>query len=400
MDLDIIILIHNQLDVTKLCLKSIEEYTKVKYRVVVVDNNSNYTSEKWIRAFCKKNKIKLKYIKNKKNLGVSKGWNIGLRESSAEYIAILNNDIIVTPDWEINLIFTLHNLPDSLLAYPNSMQGDFTEENLIKDLKFSFGIEETEVFAGYCFIMKRRCLEEIGYFDERFTPFLCEDTDYAFRLLLNNTPSIKVYSSFILHFRSKTLDTVDYEDIREKNRNKLIDKYKEELKVDINKTKFKEQKQLIIKKINKRIMFLFDSIDKIIKIKMKEEKEIIKPKKEVVIDDNKINKKIMVIKKMYRIISPINFPSDKSMEHGTSKLFVEIPAWAKGNPRFVIEKTEVKIEEEEKTPSQTKSKTPKKIVKKKRKSTKKSETNFVCNLCKFKAKSKFGLQVHKRRKHS
>ena len=99
MKLDIITLIHNELNVTKTCLKSIKEYTKVKYRIIVVDNNSTDNSENWIRRFCKKNDITLHYIKNKTNRGVPKGWNQGLKHSTAENIAIINNNIVVTPNW-------------------------------------------------------------------------------------------------------------------------------------------------------------------------------------------------------------------------------------------------------------------------------------------------------------
>ena len=44
-----------------------------------------------------------------------------------------------------------------------------------------------------------------------------------------------------------------------------------------------------------------------------------------------------ITKTMYRITSPLNFPSTTHMEHGTVGLFKEVPDWAKNNPSVVIE---------------------------------------------------------------
>ena len=45
----------------------------------------------------------------------------------------------------------------------------------------------------------------------------------------------------------------------------------------------------------------------------------------------------IIIKKFYRICSPLNFRPDPNIGHGTYKMYKEVPKWAKNNPRVVVE---------------------------------------------------------------
>ncbi len=51
------------------------------------------------------------------------------------------------------------------------------------------------------------------------------------------------------------------------------------------------------------------------------------------------------MKKVYKITSPLNFRSDLNIKHGSFKYFLNIPDWARNNPRIVIETEEVKTDE-------------------------------------------------------
>ena len=50
----------------------------------------------------------------------------------------------------------------------------------------------------------------------------------------------------------------------------------------------------------------------------------------------------MKLKKVYRITSPSNFPTDPNIEHGTSIMYVKIPKWAKDNSMVCIDELDVK----------------------------------------------------------
>ncbi|MFA5396052.1 MAG: glycosyltransferase family A protein [Methanogenium sp.] len=67
------------------------------------------------------------------------------------------------------------------------------------------------------------------------------------------------------------------------------------------------------------------------------EKIVEKQKEEKV----EIKKQPIYMKTMYKVTSPSNFRQDPNMIQGESKLFAEVPEWAKNNPRLVVEKVEV-----------------------------------------------------------
>ena len=53
---------------------------------------------------------------------------------------------------------------------------------------------------------------------------------------------------------------------------------------------------------------------------------------------------------MWKITSPLSFPSDKHIKHGSIKYEYTLPTWAKNNPYVVVEQVDIieKLEEDKK----------------------------------------------------
>lgn len=96
-----VILHYKTADDTIECIKSIEMLNGKAY-IVVVDNASNNGSIEKVEKICNQYD-NIHIIKNNENLGFAAGNNVGFRyaknEVGADFIAVLNNDIIV-PDKE------------------------------------------------------------------------------------------------------------------------------------------------------------------------------------------------------------------------------------------------------------------------------------------------------------
>lgn len=90
--LSIIIVNYNGIKYLDDCLNSIINICKnISYEIIFVDNASNDNSLKYISE----NYPQVIAIENKENLGFAAGNNIGVANSSGEYILLLNNDTIL-----------------------------------------------------------------------------------------------------------------------------------------------------------------------------------------------------------------------------------------------------------------------------------------------------------------
>lgn len=101
----IVILTHNKLDYTKLCIESIRTYTKPdQYELIVVDNASTDGTVAWLRG-----QPDIKVVWNQHNEGFPRGCNQGIEISTGDNILLLNNDTVVTANWLEQLTTALYS---------------------------------------------------------------------------------------------------------------------------------------------------------------------------------------------------------------------------------------------------------------------------------------------------
>src|SRR5208337_1157536 len=77
------------------CLSSLQNQTLSNFEIIVVDNGSRDGSADFIR----KEFPQVKLIEFMENRGFAEGCNTGIRVSAGRYIAVLNNDTEVEPQW-------------------------------------------------------------------------------------------------------------------------------------------------------------------------------------------------------------------------------------------------------------------------------------------------------------
>lgn len=202
--LSIIILNWNSGDDLTACLASIADNTGIKNKeIIVVDNGSTDGSE--LAAMRKHPEIHL--VKNSKNLGVSMARNQGLEISRGEYALILDVDTEVKPGAIDQLVADMEKHPEvglagaKLVFHDGSLQYSCREfptivsKLLFRRLPSLFGrfLRKEEyldwnhnrpAYVGYvigaCQIIRRKCLEELGFLDERIF-YGPEDIDYCLR---------------------------------------------------------------------------------------------------------------------------------------------------------------------------------------------------------------------------
>lgn len=192
----IIILNWNGWEDTVECLESLKKNTYPNYEMIVVDNSSERNDADILE---KKYKDYIKVIRNKQNLGFAGGCNVGISYAlgqQADYVFIVNNDVVATPDILNHLVAVAQQADASIVGArvlnEKGTQILFAGSHWPTQLFFGSKTSQTypdqpfwpSRYAQGCALFLRKDLlkqrfAECGHFlDPRFFMY-CEETDFC-----------------------------------------------------------------------------------------------------------------------------------------------------------------------------------------------------------------------------
>jgi GT2 family glycosyltransferase len=209
----IIIPTFNKLDLTKKCLDAISSNSKGDFEVIVVDNASSDGTPDYL----KKEKRIISTL-NKKNLGFSKGNNIGAKKAKGETLVFLNNDTEVQKGWleSIEKVFEKEKnvgavgvkllFPDGLIQHAGVT---FSEDHVPRHIYYREKADDPKVnkqrefkaVTAACIAIPKKVFEEVGGFDESFVNGL-EDVDLCLRIKEKGYRILYTPESVVLHHES------------------------------------------------------------------------------------------------------------------------------------------------------------------------------------------------------
>ncbi|MGE7020673.1 glycosyltransferase family 2 protein [Solibacillus cecembensis] len=211
------IVTYNSAKYIKTCLDSVMSQSYPIDEIIIVDNNSTDNIEGILSEY-----QEITYIKNSNNTGFSGGHNQALKQSSSEYVLVLNPDIILDKDYIRNIILTISEKEDVGLAtgilYRNlaSRIIDSTGINMKKnrravdrgsgEVDSGQYNDQTSVFgvSGAAAIYKREMINSITidgeFFDESFFAYK-EDVDVSWRALIAGWTAYFVHDAVAQHDR-------------------------------------------------------------------------------------------------------------------------------------------------------------------------------------------------------
>tara|TARA_B110000211_G_scaffold143658_2_gene163985 strand:- start:145 stop:978 length:834 start_codon:yes stop_codon:yes gene_type:complete len=148
------------------CLQSIDD----KYKVIVVENSSNYPFKDEIEN----NFPNVECLITGENLGYAKGNNLGLSKIKSKYALILNPDCILEKNTIPNFFNTAKKL-DSFAIIGPAHESKQNANNAINS------VLEVESAKGFAMFLNLDEFSEIGFFDSNFFIYL-EEIDLCKRL--------------------------------------------------------------------------------------------------------------------------------------------------------------------------------------------------------------------------
>jgi len=175
-------------------------------KLIIINNGSN--SENTLNLWQLSKNKQIDVIHHPNNIGVAPAWNEGTKRAietyKSEYIIICNNDIIVRPDTIKNLIKGIKK-PGIALITPTNTK-DFDEEpKKLYEFLIPKKLKLTDNPDFSCFMITKKTIEKVGYFDENFWPAYFEDNDYHYRIKLAGLRGVKSNKSLYFHFGSMTI---------------------------------------------------------------------------------------------------------------------------------------------------------------------------------------------------
>ena len=217
------------------CIDSVRRALQgIDSEIIVVDNHSRDGSVDYL------SKIEgVRIIESGHNLGFSKANNIAIRQSTAEYVLMLNPDTIVAED-AIRMIIDfadshpqaggigvrMHNdwgttARESRRGLPSPMTSFYKIIGLSKRLpqhrkygRYYMGWlpwdspSRIEVVSGACFLVRRKALDEVGLMDEDYFMY-GEDIDLSYRLLKGGWENWFVPAD-IIHYKGESTQKTSF----------------------------------------------------------------------------------------------------------------------------------------------------------------------------------------------
>lgn len=204
---DIAIPVWNKKELTERCVNGILLNTDFPYRIVLIDNASQHPTKEFLEFISSQYPDKIKLIVNKENLGNTTAGVQGMKYSNAEYVCILDNDTIVCKGW-LSEIIKIAELSDKIgIVNPNCNSfgvhrpEGMSLENFSRELlnKNAGKFIEVGAAVGFCYLVKRKVINQIGCWDQRFSPGYFEDTEYSMRAKKYGYKSVIAQGAYVYH---------------------------------------------------------------------------------------------------------------------------------------------------------------------------------------------------------
>lgn len=196
--ISIITAIYNQININRLFWQYLVRYTHNEFELIIVDNGSVDGSREFFES------VGARVIKNKGNYSYPFCQNRGIEIAKYDFLAFLNNDIIVSPEWDLRLLNNMQRndlcivtacgienmenrhetrrLKNKWKIYRNFlkvfghsllnlkishklMYGNW--EGFCNNRHVIFEGKTKEGFVGCAIMMKRSAIDKVGLWDER-----------------------------------------------------------------------------------------------------------------------------------------------------------------------------------------------------------------------------------------
>lgn len=217
LQVDVIIPIYDGVDETRRCLETVlAASNSVDYRLILINDASpNPEIPRLLESLPTSDRLLV--LHNAKNLGFTGTVNRGMSLSKRNDVVLLNSDTEVPDDWLGRLVSQAYRSPRigtvtpfsnnaTICSYPDLPGGPLPEGETVQSLDeimraVNAGRQaDLPTAIGFCMYIKRKCLREVGEFDEKaFGRGYGEENDFCQRALRRGWRHVLAADVFVYH---------------------------------------------------------------------------------------------------------------------------------------------------------------------------------------------------------
>lgn len=166
-----------------------ETWSDDEPEVLLIESNrsASYEYDKRVRVMMPEEKF-----------GFHRFFNIGLDNTSGEFVAFCNNDIVFEKGWWSAIKKVKSEHPKFKCFSPVDSSYPMMAEEIATGKEYTVGWENKRHFAAWCFVWERKVFKTIGRFDETFD-FYSADDDELQTLHYWAIPNVLVTGSEVKH---------------------------------------------------------------------------------------------------------------------------------------------------------------------------------------------------------
>ena len=207
----------NNLDLLKLCVRSIQQNSSLSHQIIIHVNDGSDGTLEWVRT------QQIDHTHSPKNVGICLAVNEAAMHARLDYILYLNDDMYCCPGWDTALIKKLNELDTDLFMLSGTMiepvqtsnpcvivkdyggsADQFAEQALLANLSshhkpdwYGATWPPTLVHAKWWF--------KVGGYSSEFSPGMSSDNDFSMKLWHAGCRIfLGVGDSLVYHFQAKS----------------------------------------------------------------------------------------------------------------------------------------------------------------------------------------------------
>ncbi len=238
----IVILCCNAWPYTQRCLQTVFENTLAPYELILIDNGSTDETAERLESFARQpGPMRVVVKRLPENVGYPAGVNHGLALAEGEAVVLLNNDTLVSPFWleglwraanddpQVGLVGAVSNFAGGwqTIPVPDERPELAPAIALRRRLLHAGSRREVNNLSGFCLLIKRSVMRDLGGLDERFGLGFFDDDDLSRRARQAGFRLVVAEQVYIHHFGSRTFLELGIDTVQqlETNRQLYVEKW-------------------------------------------------------------------------------------------------------------------------------------------------------------------------------